>query len=80
MELLNPMQPHPASELETSELVEAIEKMISWYQTRRSTVLALSITDHIEQLACRQDEDISESSDCDYQRLADVWRYIASKH
>lgn len=76
MGLVNSLELHAANEMEMGELVQAIERMISWYQTRRSTVLALSITDHIEQLACRDDQG---SGECDYQRLADAWRYIASR-
>ena len=79
MGMAKPFETHPAAEMETNELLDAINRMIGWYQIRRSTVLALSITDHIEQLGCRVEQGDTDAGIYDYKRLADAWRYIASQ-
>ena len=68
-----------ADPLKPQQLVSIIEQLILWYQVRRSSSLALSITDHLEQLVAHPDkQDMERSTHCHYERLARKWRLLSS--
>lgn len=75
--MLHILETPKASDLNANELVQLTNQMISGYQSRRTTMLALSITDHIELLGAKIEQGEDGTGMCDYQRLAKVWRYIA---
>jgi len=67
------------SDLKPKDLVVIIEHLIQWYQIRRSTQLAFSITGYIEALLNFCDTDLDTEEYCQYRRMEKKWRYIASR-
>lgn len=65
--------------LRPKELVAIIEHLIQWYQVRRSTHLAFSISDYIQALLNSCDTDLESKEYCQYSRLEKKWQYIASR-
>lgn len=68
---------NPTPQLNQKQLITIIEHLISWYQIRRSTLLAYSITEYIEALLSHKDQDNETKERCQYKRLKKKWLHLA---
>lgn len=61
-----------------AQILSMVEQLIQWYQIRRSVNIALSITEHLEMLACHPDKVEVEADACEFERLSRKWRLISN--
>lgn len=65
-------------DLEPEEILSIVTELIHWYQRRRSTQLAMSISQYIELLTLHPDiERLDSHVFCEYRQLRKRWEYLA---
>jgi hypothetical protein len=78
MSLLDDLLGTPPFELSLEDLEASLDYLLHWYRHRRSPMLSVAVTRHIEVLLAHPDLDEHPGQHCMYRRLAREWGYIAS--